>query len=340
MSKTSEKADSFMSKPILELYSFGEQHFEKHLIQDLEELKPFLERKDLKFWLNISSIQDEDLILKISELLSIHPLVIEDITNTSQRPKIEEFDDHIFVLVKMLYSKNSISEIQTEQISILFGQNYILSFQETPQDIFDNIRVRLENPKGKMRKLGSDYFTYVLVDAIIDEYFGIQELISDTVEKYDDQILQNKSNVNLNTIHHHRKTLRKIRNNIWPMRELISLWRKSEHPLIKRKNLTYINDIYEHTIEILEGLELQRETMSSLAELYMTQLSIKQNEVMKTLTVISTIFIPLTFIAGIYGMNFQVMPELEWKYSYPVLWVIFILITLFMIRYFKRKKWF
>lgn len=328
MSKTNDKPDSLTPKPILELYSFGEQHFEKHLIQDLDALKPFLEKKDLKFWLNISSIHDSNLILEIADLLSIHPMVIEDITNTSQRPKIEEFDDHIFVLVKMLYSKNSISEIQTEQVSILFGQNYILSFQETPQDIFDNVRIRLENPKGKMRKLGSDYFTYVLVDAIIDEYFGILELISDTVEKYDDQILQNKSNINLNTIHHQRKTLRRIRSSIWPLRELISIWKKSEHPLIKRKNMTYINDIYEHTIEILEGLELQRETMNSLAELYMTQLSIKQNEVMKTLTVIATIFIPLTFIAGIYGMNFKFMPELEWKYSYPTLWLIFILIKI------------
>lgn len=220
MSKTNDKPDSLTPKPILELYSFGEQHFEKHLIQDLDALKPFLEKKDLKFWLNISSIHDSNLILEIADLLSIHPMVIEDITNTSQRPKIEEFDDHIFVLVKMLYSKNSISEIQTEQVSILFGQNYILSFQETPQDIFDNVRIRLENPKGKMRKLGSDYFTYVLVDAIIDEYFGILELISDTVEKYDDQILQNKSNINLNTIHHQRKTLRRIRSSIWPLREL------------------------------------------------------------------------------------------------------------------------
>ncbi|GGF16735.1 magnesium/cobalt transporter CorA [Echinicola rosea] len=329
-----------MPKPVLELYSFGEQHLEKHPIQHCEELKPFLERKDLKFWLNISSIQDRNLILEIASLLSIHPLVVEDITNTSQRPKIEEFDDHIFILVKMLFSKNKFSEIQTAQVSILFGPNYILSFQETAQDIFDNIRIRLENPKGKMRKLGPDYFTYTLVDAIIDEYFDILEMISDTVEKYDDQILQNKPNVNLNTLHQQRKMLRKIRSNIWPTRELISVWKKSEHPLTKRKNLTYINDIYEHTIEILEGLELQRETMSNLAELYMTQLSIKQNEVMKTLTIIATIFIPLTFIAGIYGMNFQVMPELEWKYSYPVLWVIFILISVFMIRYFKQKKWF
>ncbi|AWW31770.1 magnesium and cobalt transport protein CorA [Echinicola strongylocentroti] len=340
MSKTNDPSRKPSSLPLLELYSFGEQHFEKHLIHRLEDLKSFLEKKELKFWLNVPSIDDHQLIQDIAAIFSIHPLVIEDLTTTSQRPKIEEFEDHIFVVLKMLYSKNSLAEIQDEQVSILFGNNYILSFQETPQDIFDNVRIRLESPKAKMRKLGTDYFTYALVDAIVDEYYGILELVSDAVEKCDDMIMKNKSNVNLNTIHHQRKIVRKIRNNIWPIRELISVWKKSEHPLIKRKNITYINDIYEHSIEILEGLELQRETMSSLAELYMTQLSIKQNEVMKTLTVISTIFIPLTFIAGIYGMNFKVMPELEWKYSYPVLWLVFIFITYLMIRYFKRKKWF
>ncbi|MBD8487579.1 magnesium/cobalt transporter CorA [Echinicola sp. CAU 1574] len=329
-----------ITSPILELYSFGENKFEKHLIKNVEQVQPFLLQQDSKFWLNISTISNKELITQIGSLFNLHPLVIEAIISSDQRPKIEEFDDYIFIVTKMLYSKNGIKEIQVEHLSILFGSNFIISFQENPQDIFDPIRTRLENPKGKMRRLGTDYFTYTLIDSIVDEYYTILELIADAIEKMEDRIIGQKNNINLSDIYHHRKTLSMVRKNSWPMREIFSQWKKSDHALIKKKNITYINDIYENSIEILENLELQREAMGTLAEMYMTQLSTKQNEVMKTLTVIATIFIPLTFIAGVYGMNFKEMPELEWSFGYPLIWLIFIILTALMIYYFKRKKWF
>ncbi|GGZ26861.1 magnesium and cobalt transport protein CorA [Echinicola pacifica] len=332
--------NNISSHSTLEVYSFADNHLQKNLITAPEELHSYLGKKERKFWVNIPSLTDENLLQQVSEIFDIHPLVIEDILNTSQRPKIEEFDHQIFVVTKMLYSKNTIREIQAEQVSLVFGDNYIISFQETPQDIFDGIRLRLENPKSKMRKLGTDYFTYALIDSIVDEYYVILELFNDAVENCEDQIIKNTNSISLESIHNYRKTLRKIKHSTWPIREILSLWRKSEHPLIKRKNLTYVNDVYEHSIEILEGLELQRETLSNLAELYMTQLSIKQNEVMKTLTVISTIFIPLTFISGIYGMNFEVMPELQWKYGYLMVWLVFSVMIAGMIVYFKKKNWF
>ncbi|WP_200976204.1 magnesium/cobalt transporter CorA [Echinicola sp. 20G] len=338
MSKNNDIGE--ITSPILELYSFGENKFEKHLIKNVEQVQPFLLQQDYKFWLNISTISNKELITQIGTLFNLHPLVIEAIIDPDQRPKIEEFDDYIFIVTKMLYSKNGVKEIKVEHLSILFGSNFIISFQENPQDIFDPIRTRLENPKGKMRRLGTDYFTYTLIDSIVDEYYAILELIADAIEKMEDRIIGQKNNMNLSDIYHHRKTLSKVRKNSWPMREILSQWKKSDHALIKRKNITYINDIYENSIEILENLELQREAMGTLAEMYMTQLSTKQNEVMKTLTVIATIFIPLTFIAGVYGMNFKEMPELEWSFGYPIIWLIFIILTALMIYYFKRKKWF
>ncbi|GAB3646587.1 magnesium/cobalt transporter CorA [Echinicola sediminis] len=339
MSRTGNTTPTNQLQASIELYSFGEDHFEKHHIKNPDDIPSFLNQTN-KIWVNISNTSAIDTVNKVAEIFGIHPLIIEDIINTDQRPKIEEFENYIFLVTKMIYSKNGIKEISTEHLSILFGPNYILSFQETPKDVFDNIRSRLENPKGRMRKLGTDYFTYTLVDTVVDEYYTILELISDEIEKLEDRIIGHRNNISLSPIYHHRKALRNVRKSTWPIRELLANWKKSDHSLIKTKNLTYINDVYEHSIEILEGLELQREALSNLAEIYMTQLSIKQNEVMKTLTVMASIFIPLTFIAGVYGMNFQSMPELGWKYAYPILWGVFILVTASMIAYFKHKKWF
>jgi len=340
MSRTDRISSKAKTPAQIELYCFGENHFEKHLIKDLQEISSFLNQAQFKVWINVSRSSDVDTVSQIADIFNIHPLIIEDIVNADQRPKIEEFDEYIFLVAKMIYSKNSIKDITIEHLGILFGSNFIISFQETPLDIFDSIRARLENPKGKMRKLGTDYFAYTLFDTVVDEYYVILELISDEIEKIEDRIIGYKNNINLSHVYHHRKALRNVRKNAWPVRELLSNWKKSDHPLTKGKTQAYINDVYEHSIEILEGLELQREAISTLAEIYMTQLSIKQNEVMKTLTVIATIFIPLTFIAGVYGMNFHSMPELDWPYSYPLLWAIFIFITISMILYFKRKKWF
>jgi magnesium transporter len=323
----------------MELYEFGEGIFKKHHIKTSEEIKPFLETEH-KFWLNLSSLKDENLLREISELFDIHALTLEDIKNTSQRPKFEEFEESIFVVAKMIYSKNKSHGPITEQVSILFGKKYIISIQENPFDIFDPIRSRLENPHGKMRKLGTDYFAYTLIDAIVDKYYDCLEDAVEKIEILEDKIISQSRTIRLPEIFHQRKAIQLVKRSVWPTRELLSAWKKSESPLIKKKTQPFINDVYEHVIEIIENLEIQRESISALVEMFMTNLSLKQNEVMKTLTIIATIFIPLTFIAGVYGMNFQFMPELNWQYGYLTIWIFFLISTLTMVYYFKRKKWF
>ena len=323
----------------MEVYEFGEGIFKKHLITDPEQIKPFLEITH-KFWINLFGLENETLLKEISELFNIHPLTLEDIKNTSQRPKFEEFEENIFVVSKMIYYKNRSLEPITEQVSILFGKNYIISIQENPFDIFDPIRSRLENPTGKMRKMGTDYFAYTLLDAIVDQYFDCLEHAVEKIETLEDNIISQSKKTKLPEIFHQRKSIQQIKRTVWPTRELLSAWKKSESPLVKKKTNPFINDVYEHVIEIIENLEIQRESISALVELFMSNLSLKQNEVMKTLTIIATIFIPLTFIAGVYGMNFQFMPELGWKYGYFFIWILFLGSTLAMVYYFKRKKWF
>jgi magnesium transporter len=323
----------------IEVYEFGEGIFKKHHITHTDQIRPFLEISH-KFWLNLYGLENETLLKEISDIFEIHPLTLEDIKNISQRPKFEEFEENIFVVSKMIYYKNKSHEPFTEQVSILFGKNYIISIQENPFDIFDPIRSRLENPSGKMRKLGTDYFAYTLLDAIVDKYYDCLEHAVEKIESLEDSIISQSKKTKLPDIFHQRKTIQQIKRTVWPTRELLSAWKKSESPLIKKKTTPFINDVYEHVIEIIENLEIQRESISALVELFMTNLSLKQNEVMKTLTIIATIFIPLTFIAGVYGMNFEFMPELGWKYGYLIIWVFFLGSTLAMVYYFKRKKWF
>lgn len=328
-----------VSIPVMELYLFGENLLEKHHITSASQIVPFLSQSH-KFWLNIAGLENSEILHEVAKIFKIHALTLEDIMNVQQRPKFEEFEDFIFVTSKMIYTKAGLENIITEHISLLFGKNFIISFQETPDDVFDGIRNRLENPAGKMRKLGSDYFTYTLLDTVVDQYYQIIELINERNENLEDRIIGTEKSIKLQDIYLHRKALQDIRKSTWPLREIISSWKKSDHPLIKQKSNIFINDVYEHTIEILENLEMQREMITSLVEIFMTHLSIRQNEVMKTLTIIATIFIPLTFIAGIYGMNFEYMPELSWRYGYLAVWMIFILTTTVMVIYFKKKRWF
>ncbi|MFC0261746.1 magnesium/cobalt transporter CorA [Fontibacter flavus] len=323
----------------LDLYSFGEGHFEKHHITNSEQIIPFLESEH-KFWLNMPNLNNIDLLNEIKNIFDLHTMAMEDIINTQERPKVEIYDHFILIVVKMLYSRNNLADLEAEQVSIVIGKNYVISFQEHAFDIFDGIRVRIENPSGKIRKHGTDYFAYTLLDAIVDEYYSLLEKVTDKIEVLEDEIISEEKRVKLSEIYNQRKSIQLLKKVIWPTRELLSTLKKSESFLIKRRTLPFINDIYEQTVEIMENLEMQRESITTLVEIYMTNISLKQNEVMKTLTIIATIFIPLTFVAGVYGMNFEYMPELKWEYGYWFTWSIFLGISILMVIYFKRKRWF
>ncbi|SNS20517.1 magnesium transporter [Belliella buryatensis] len=332
-------SNSSTSHRSLELYTFSENHFEKHHLKNLDELESIL-GSDKKYWLNVHKSNQEGVFLDVCAYFDLHPVALDDIDNTEQRPKLEDFDNFILIVSKMLYTKSNIDQLEIEQISIAFNKNVVITFQENEYDIFDPIRTRLENPNGKMRKYGTDYFVYTLLDAILDQYYVILELISDQTEKLEDDIINDLKKVHLADIYKQRKSLQEIKKIIWPTRELVSAWRKSDSPFITKRSAPFINDVYESAVEIIENLEMQRESITTLVEIFMTNISLKQNEVMKTLTIIATIFIPLTFIAGVYGMNFEYMPELNWKYGYLSSWIFFLVVSLMMMYYFKRKRWF
>ena len=269
----------------------------------------------------------------------MHPLVLEDIVNTSQRPKIDDYNDYIFLVAQMMYY-DADEQIVNEQISFILGKNYVLTFQEAEGDVFDMLRDRIRNGKGRVRQHGSDYLLYALIDSIVDHYYAIIETMGNKVEELEDQLFEGIREEEItNEIQTLKREILKIRRAIFPLREIINRIEKSESSLIEEKTQRYFSDVYDHVIQISETIEIYREMIWSLMDMYMTNISNKMNEVMKVLTIIATIFIPLTFIAGIYGMNFEYIPELQLKNGYFYIWGLMILIFIGMLYYFKRKKW-
>lgn len=295
---------------------------------------------DTTNWFNIDGLHDTKLIESIGNKFNLHPLMQEDIVNTTQRPKVEEFDDMLFTVVKEVRFNDEKKEIVVEQISFVLGNNFLLSFQEEAGDSYDVVRERLLQNKGKIRGMKSDYLFYRLLDATVDNHFNTLEQIGDIISDIEAEILDTPHKVSLSRIHRLKRELILLRKNVWPMREVVNKLVRDDHSLISKDVRVYFRDVYDHTIQIIDTIETYRDMVSSLEELFLSILSNKMNEVMKVLTVIATLFIPLTFIVGVYGMNFDFMPELEWKYSYPILWIIMISIAFIMLFYFKRRKWF
>lgn len=290
-------------------------------------------------WININGVHNTEIIREIGEKFNIHKLVLEDVLNTHQRPKVDFYNEHIFVVLKMLvYDKNKKS-IDGEQVSIIVGKNYLISFQEKDGDVFEPLRKRIKTSSGKIRTLGTDYLLFAIMDIIVDNYFILLENLGEEVEKYETELIDNANKDILNRIYYLKRENLLLRNAVWPVRELVSQFEKTDSLLIKKKNIIYYRDLYDHTIQVIDNVEIYRDLLSGLIELYYTNTGNKTNEVMKVLTIISTIFIPLTFIAGIYGMNFKYMPELEWHWAYFGVWGLMIILFIGMMWFFKRKKW-
>jgi magnesium transporter len=266
-------------------------------------------------------------------------LVLEDILDTTQRPKMEDFESYIYFALKMLYQPEKNSEIIVEQISLILGNNFVISFQESEGDVFNPIRDRIRSNKGRIRKMGSDYLAYALIDAIVDNYFVILEKIGDKIESIENKLIEDPSPENLQTIHYLKREMIFLRKSVWPLREVISVMQRSETELICKSTEIFLRDVYDHTIQVIDTIETYRDMISGMLDIYMSSVSNKMNEVMKVLTIFAAIFIPLTFIAGIYGMNFEFMPELHWEYGYLMVWIIIFVVGLSMIVYFRRKNW-
>jgi magnesium transporter len=264
---------------------------------------------------------------------------MEDILHTDQRPKMEDFEDYIFIVTKMLFFDQEKRELKAEQLSLILGENYVVTFQERVGDVFEPIRERIRKGKGRVRKMQSDYLAYALIDAVVDHYFIVLEKIGETVESLEEELVTNPTPETLQAIHHLKRELIFLRKSVWPLRELISGLERGEASLIQEKTTVFLRDVYDHTIQVIDTVESLRDMVSGMLDVYLSSVSNRMNEVMKVLTIIATIFIPMTFIAGIYGMNFENMPELKWPWGYPLVWCVILAIGIVMLGYFKKKKW-
>ncbi len=291
-------------------------------------------------WVDVDGLSDGAALQKLCEGFGIHPLVIEDILDTNQRPKVEDYGDYIYIVAKMLrYSADGIS---TEQVSILLGRDFVISFQEGKGDVFDPVRERLRKPEGRLRKGGPDFLAYALIDSIVDSYFGILERFGEDLEGMEDEMITNPVPKTLKSLHRMKHDAITVRKAVWPLRDVVSVLERSDTgkgSLIRKETIFYLRDVYDHTNQIIDNVETFRDIMSGMLDVYLSSVSNRLNEVMKVLTVISTIFIPLTFIVGIYGMNFKDMPELGLPWGYEAVWAVMLLIAATMILYFRRRKW-
>jgi magnesium transporter len=317
---------------------YDEAQFQEKEVESVEECFPFKDTPTVT-WVNMDGIHEADNIKKIGEHFSLHPLILEDILNTQQRPKMEEFEHYTYIVMKMLYYDEEIKEIMGEQVSLIVGENYVISFQEREGDIFESIRERIRSGKGRIRRRGADYLAYSLLDAIVDNYFIILEKIGERLEELEDKVVSDPNPETLHEIHTLKREMIFLRKSVWPLREIINSLARGESSLVKESTQIYLRDVYDHTIQVIDTVETYRDMLSGMHDTYLSSVSNRMNEIMKVLTIIATIFIPLTFIAGIYGMNFKFMPELEWRWAYFVVWSVILVVAVVMVIFFRRKKW-
>ena len=288
-------------------------------------------------WINVDGIHNTSLVEQIGKAFNIHPLTLEDIVNTDQRPKFEDYDFYDVAMMKMLYYDN---ELHSEQLSIILLENLVISFQEIHGgDAFDPIRDRIKMARGRIRKCGADYLAYALIDSIVDSYFTILEKIGDKLEALDEEIMTEPQPESLRKLHNMKLEMIFLRKSVWPLRDMINNIERSESQLFKESTSVYLRDVHDHTIRVIETVESYRDLISGMMDIYLSSLSNRMNEVMKVLTIISTIFIPVTFIAGVYGMNFDFMPELHSKWGYIGVWILMLSVMFTLVLYFRRKKW-
>jgi magnesium transporter len=321
----------------IRIIDYNKDAFQEKEMKSIQECYSFRDSPTVS-WINIDG-QDINIIQKIDEHFGIHPLVLEDIVDLGQRPKLEEYDDYLFLILKMIYFDEKIKDIYAEQIGIVLGRNFVLSFQEKEGDVFDPIRQRLRESKGRVRQMGTDYLAYVLLDAIVDHYFIVMERIGEKIDQLENKLLNDSDGNTPKVIHKLKTQIIFLKKHIWPLREVLASLQRSETKLIQKTTQIYIRDVYDHTIQVNDTLEAFRDSLSGMHDIYLSSVSNKMNEVMKVLTIFAAIFIPLTFIVGIYGMNFENMPELKWPYAYFVVLGIMAMISMCMLFYFRRKKW-
>jgi len=334
-----------LEKILITIHDFSENNFKSIPITEIENSAPYLSNSS-KTWIQVRGLHDIETLKNIWNYFKLHPLIQEDIVSISQRPKVEPYGDMIFIVMRMIaVNNNDLETFKSEQISFVLGSNFILSFQESDEPIFEPVLKRLEAPGTRLRKLAVDYLAYALIDNVVDHYFSALDQIGESIEKTEELVISDPKPSHLQNIHSMRRDLIYFRKSVWSLRDGINSLLRDETLLISMEVKVFLRDVYDHVVQVIDSIENQREMVYSLYDMYMSALSNRMNEVMKVLTIIATIFIPLTFIAGIYGMNFNPaagpwnMPELTWPWGYPAAIMLMLIIALLMILFFKKKRW-
>lgn len=328
--------DKKVEKINIHLFEYGENDYSEKEIINLDDLS-FLTNNEKVYWLNIDGVHNPTIIEKVGKIYNLHQLTLEDILNTNHRPKAEEHDEYIHVVMKMPYMYED--NIAVEQVSFILGKNYVITFQEGMEDVFNPVREIIRRNKGKLRKKKADYLLYALMDSVVDGYLTVLENMSEIIENVEDRLIKHKPGYYLRDIYSLKKLIMFLRKSIFPVKDIISILGKTESDLICENTQLYLRDTADHIVHSVELIDIFREMLAEMFNIYVSQINSKTNEIMKWLTILSSIFIPITFVVGIYGMNFEHMPEIKWIYGYPFVMAINVLIILFMVLYFKRKKW-
>jgi len=319
---------------------YDAEHYEERELTDPAACAEYTGRPTVT-WVNVDGLHDVAAVEQVGKCFQAHPLILEDIVNTNQRPKLDfEKDKYLFIVLKMFQSDQA-GDVVPEQVSLLLNQHSVVSFQEQKRegDVFDSIRKRLRNAEGRIRQAGPDYLAYSLLDAVVDGYFGVVEQSGERVEDLEEELVRNPDPDTLHRIYALRRQLLVLRKAIWPLREVVSELQRGDSPLIAPDTQIYLRDLYDHVFQVMDTVETLREMVAGMLDIYLSSISNRLNEVMKVLTMFSTIFIPLTFIVGIYGMNFVHMPELTSRWGYPGVWAVMVAVAVTMLSYFRRKKW-
>jgi len=303
------------------------------------ECQQFKDSRDVS-WIHVEGIHETQILEELGALFGLHPLTLEDILNTDQRPKMEDFCEYIYIVLKTFTNHGDENkDLSSEQISIILGPTFVISFQEKETDIFKPIRERIRAGKGRLRKSGADYLAYSLIDTVVDNYFTILEQLGERIEIIEESLVKNPSTQTLQAIQHLKREMIFLRKSVWPLRETISSLERTECQLIHDSTGIFLKDIYDHTIQVIDTIETFRDMLSGILDIYLSSISNRMNEIMKVLTIIATIFMPLTFMAGVYGMNFKYMPELEWHWGYFLILGTMMAVAVSMMVYFRKKRW-
>ena len=323
----------------ISVMQYNEETLREKELADVREL-PVPSGASLTTWIHVDGLHDTAMLEQLGEKFDLHPLVLEDILNTDHRPKMEDMGPYIFVILKCFAADvPAMSEVKAEQVSLILGSNYVLSLQEKESNLLAPIRERIRQNKGRIRKAGADYLAHAILDAVVDSYFLVLEDMGEEIDACEESLVNRPGAAVMTRIQYLKRNMTILRKAVWPLREAVAALERSESSLIAEATNIYLRDVYDHTIQVMDTIESYRDALSGMLDIYLSSLSNRMNEIMKVLTIIATIFIPLTFLAGVYGMNFDYMPELRWRWGYFMAWGVMIAVALVMLKLFRKNRW-